>query len=48
MNERKILRELAVLLNTNIENTPAVLKRFKKESEELFAKTYVEEKQAIV
>ncbi|MFH0836766.1 MAG: hypothetical protein V1870_01430 [Candidatus Aenigmatarchaeota archaeon] len=35
MSERKILRELAVLLNTNMENLPAVLKRFKKESEEL-------------
>ena len=35
MNEQKMLRELAELLNTNIENAPDVLRRFKKEVEEL-------------
>jgi hypothetical protein len=35
MNEKKILRELSELLNTNSENIPNVLTRIKKEVEDL-------------
>ena len=35
MDIRKTLREMAALLNTNIENIPSVLNRFKKEADEL-------------
>ena len=35
MDERKILRHMSELFNTNVENLPNVLRRFKKDIEKL-------------
>jgi len=35
MNERKMLRQMSHMFNTNIENIPSVLKRLKREVSEL-------------